>query len=162
MNLRFLAIAACAFAFLSLPLEWWTLQGNSGIFTETYNIYLYMIISRGMFSSIFSRGLVSSIYNFPTLEGLVSLILMMVGGIFAAASSLRVGQKRLWLVSGVCMILAVVLFSVRWLRVGLLTGLTPYPNFGVLVALLAAGLAFYGYLKLRSESIMQTAAEATV
>ena len=92
----------------------------------------------------------------------MALVLMTVGGIFAAASSVRIGQRRLWLASGLCMILAVVLFSGRWLLIGLTTGLAPYPNFGVLFALFATGLAFYGYLKLRKESIMQAATEATV
>jgi hypothetical protein len=162
MNYRFTAIAACVFAFLSLPLEWWTLQGNSGIFAESCNVYLYMIISKQSFSNFFSAGMISSIYNFPTLEGLAALILMTIGGIIAVVSSFRVEQRMFWLTSGLCMMLAIALFSGRLLSSGLARGLIPYPNFGVLFALFATALVFYGYLKLRKESIMQATAETTV
>lgn len=161
MNFKLAAIVACVFAFLSLPLEWWTLQGSSGIVTESHNIYLYMIISKGLYSNMFSRGLISSFYSFPTMEGLVALVLIIVGGIFAAISSIR-EEHRLLLASGACIALAVVVFSGRWLLVGLVTGLAPYPNLGLLFALLSVGITFYGYLEIRKESTIQAAAEATV
>jgi hypothetical protein len=151
VKLSSIAIAACILAFLSLPLEWWTLQKTDG-FTETEDIYLY----RRYFAA--GNGVAAGTFADNTIYawGWEGIILMVAGGLLAAVSSVKARLKNLWLSSGLCMLLAVILFSNGALRPAIATGMFPYPNLGVLAALFAAGITFFGYLRLRREQTSQT------
>ena len=150
MNLRVLALVACVLAFLSLPLEWWTLYRPTSfgviVTGEQMDVYLYRIVMFGNFSTEM---------NSITLEGWETIILMLAGAVFASLSAIKVEKQWLWLGGGICISAGVILFSARWLNVAMMTDLTAYPNVGTLIAILSAVLMLIGFLVSRRERIRQ-------
>lgn len=160
-----MGIFACVLAFSSLPLEWWTLSrtdntsilGQSTTTVTTINVYLYKLdylaesISDS-YSYAAMRTTVDTVFWF----GWATMVLMVMGGLLAVASSFKAHQKKLWLSSGMCMLSALSIFSLGTLPSKLTRGLLPIPNLGFLTALLATGIMFFGYLKMQQEQVSQT------